>query len=117
MRFAAVLVAGLGALASFDALAASGYGDVLLLGLLVIGGGVLACPIVELSYGKGGKGQRLAIGIGLAFVDLLVFVMYLQVSIGVSVASGSSSGPGWLIVTALVPWIIPVARAIMLNRS
>ena len=119
MRFAAVLLAGLGALASFDALAASGYGDVLVLGLLVVGGGFLACPIVELSYGKGGKVQRLAIGVALAVLDIGVFLMVLQVSIQVSIASGpsSSSGPGWLIMMGLVPWIIPVARGIMLNRS
>jgi hypothetical protein len=120
MRFAAGLLAGLGALASFDALAASGYGDVLLVGFLVIGGGFLACPIVELSFGKGGVGQRLAIGIGLAVVDILVFLVVMQIWITAGIALGpsqSSSGPGSLILIALVPWIIPVARSIMLRRK
>lgn len=120
MRFAAGLFAGFGALASFDALAASPYGEVLGLLLLGVGGGVLACPIVELAFGKGGKGQRLAIGIGLAILDIVLFVVALQVLIAGSIALGpsqSSGGPGFLIMIALVPWILPVARAIMLLRK
>ena len=119
MRFAAGLFAGFGVLASFDALAANPYGNVLAIGFLAVGGGVLACPIVELAFGKGGKGQRLAIGIGLAVVDILVFLVFMQIWITAGIASGpsSSSGPGSLILVVLVPWIIPVARAIMLRRS
>jgi hypothetical protein len=119
IRFAAALFAGFGGLASFNALAASGYGEVLGGLLLAIGGGVLACPIVELVFGKGGWGKSLAIGIAFAVLDILVFLVLLQVFItGVTTLLPSSSGgPGLLFVIALVPWIIPVARAIALRRS
>ena len=119
MRFAAGLLAGFGALASFDALAASGYGDIFVLGFLVVSGGVLACPIVELALGRGGWGKRLAIGIGLGVVDILVFLVSMQMWITAGIQSGPSqpaSGPGSLIMIALVPWIIPAARAFMLRR-
>jgi hypothetical protein len=119
MRFAAGLFAAFGVLASFNALAASAYGDLLGLLLLGVGGGVLACPIVELSFGKGGKGERLLIGIGLAIIDVVVFLAALQALIAGAMALGpsSSGGPGMIIVIALIPWIIPVARAIMLRRK
>ena len=119
MRFAAGLFAGLGALASFDALAASSYGSFFAVFFLVIAGGVLACPIVELALGRGGWGRRLAIGVGLAYVDTMVLLVSMSMWIEAGIRSGPSlpsSGPGSPILIALVPWIIPAARAFMLRR-
>ena len=93
------LFACLCALASFNAFA-DPYAQSFQAIFLAVGGGFLACIVVELAAGRGGWGRRAAIGVAFAILDVVVYLAILSILI--------KAGP--LMVWVLAAWVIPAAR-------
>jgi hypothetical protein len=118
MRGRAALLAAGCALASLDA-RADPYAQAFEMWFLAVGGGCLACIVVELAAGKTRWTARLAIGVGFAVLNIFLYVVFLNILIQAAIALGpaeSSSGSGPFILLMLAAWVLPAMRLWWLLR-
>lgn len=112
MRFAARLLAGCGALASFDALAHGGAGLEWIAGFFLLAlGGVFASFVVHLAYGQATLALRFAGAFGFALLDVVASLVmgWALVMIGGKWWLASDAGfKATVFGLSLLPWILPV---------